>query len=184
MGDSAWSMTRNWNENDIKGFSTYAQSKLNEYSKKGTKMDCADLAVSILVGYASENGLPLQLTTSDGKTTFDSNSDNFNNVTDYKSAVTSGISADDIPSNTFSVDKSDKQTGDMILLTKPVNHVASYSSVNPNKLTYGNLTDDGVSTTVKTTGDWSNANTDALDRKIKYYPDKKHVNRWNVLKIK
>jgi hypothetical protein len=184
MGDSAWSMTRNWNENDINGFSSYAQSKLNEYAKNGTKMDCADLALSILIGYASDNGLPLQLTTADGKTTFDSNSDNFNTVTDYQSAVTSGISANDIPSNTFSVDKSDKQTGDMILLTKPVNHVASYSSVNPNKLTYGNLTDDGVSTTVKTTGDWSNASTDAYNRKIQYYPDKKHVNRWNVLKIK
>ena len=40
----------------------------------------------------------------------------------------------------------------MVILNKPANHVVSYSSVNPNKLTYGNMRG-GEAIGVTTTGD-------------------------------
>lgn len=183
-GDSAWSVTRTWNESDIEGFANYAGNKLQEYSKDGTKLDCADLAFTLIMGYANENGLSLSLTDSEGNTTFDSNSDAFNNVEEFTTAVKGSLTAKDIPANTFSVDKSNKQVGDMIILTAPVDHIAIFSSINPGKLTYGNLNSDNTATELKTTGDWSNASHDARNRAISYSPDKKHVNRWDALSIR
>lgn len=183
-GDSAWSVTRTWNESDIEGFANYAGNKLQEYSKDGTKLDCADLAFTLIIGYANENGLSLSLTDSEGNTTFDSNSDAFNNAEEFTTAVKGSLTAKDIPANTFSVDKSNKQVGDMIILSAPVDHIAIFSSINPGKLTYGNLNSDNTATELKTTGDWSNASHDARNMAISYSPDKKHVNRWDALSIR
>jgi RHS repeat-associated protein len=185
-GDSAWSVKRDWNSDDSKGFAKYAQNKLIEYEKSGKKIDCADLALSVLVGYASENGLALQLNSADGKTTFDSNSDSYNSVGEFlngtketKGVLSLSTANGDIKSNTFSLDKANKQPGDMIILEKPAGHVASYSS--NNTLTYGNQDGNKNPTSVVTTGDWSNSNADRQGRPMSYYPDKAHVNRWLVL---
>jgi len=186
MGDSAWSVTREWNKDDAKGFADYAQKKLNEMaSDKKVKLDCADAALTVLIGYASENGLALQLQTSDGKTTFDSNSDDFSSVKGFTSAVLPTIQAKDIGANTFTLPKTDAQPGDMMILTAPHNHIAAYSDVNSptdvyqRNLVYGNL-DGGKPTNLKKTGDWSNSTSGG----IKYTPDKKTAHRWNVLRPK
>lgn len=137
--------------------------------------------ISIIELNASENGLALQLTTADGKTTFDSNSDKFTDVKGFKTTAQQGLRAKDISANTNTVDKKDAQPGDMILLTAPANHVAIYSQTEPTrKLTYGNLQGNNPSE-VKTTGDWSNYTRDGRGRSIKYNPDTKHAHRWKVL---
>jgi RHS repeat-associated protein len=183
MGDAAWSVTREWNEDDAKGFADYAQKKLNEMANdKNVKLDCADAALTVLIGYASENGLALQLQTSDGKTTFDSNSDDFSSTKDFTSAVLPKIQAKDIEANTFTLPKTEAQPGDMMILTAPHNHIAAYSDVNSKtdvtqrNLVYGNLVG-GKPTNLKKTQDWSNSTSGG----IKYAPDKKTAHRWNVL---
>jgi len=180
MGDSAWSVKRKWNESDIKGFAKYAEQRLKDF--EGKEIDCADLALTVLIGYASENGLALQLSSANGKTIFDSNSDKYKNVKQFTSDVNGGLAANDISSNTFIVAKSDKQAGDIVIVTSPYHHIANYSSVNPNKLTYGNYySRENKPGIVKTETDWSNSSQDGNHNKIVYYPDMKHVNRWNVL---
>jgi len=47
-------------------FAEYAQKRLYGYYNNKTKLDCADLALSVLVDYASEEGLPLKLFSSSG----------------------------------------------------------------------------------------------------------------------
>ena len=86
-----------------------AKEKLNSYYNNKTKLDCADLALSVLVDYASEEGLPLKLFSSSGDV-YDSASDDYNSVEDYKngSKETSGVlslSAQDIHVNTQIIDK-------------------------------------------------------------------------------
>jgi RHS repeat-associated protein len=186
MGDSAWSVTREWNADDVKGFADYAQKKLNEMANnKNVKLDCADAALTVLIGYASENGLALQLSTSDGKTTFDSNSDDFTSVKGFTSAVLPKIQAKDIDANTFTIRKTDAQPGDMMILTAPHNHIVAYSEINSRTdveqrfLIYGNLTD-GKATRLKRTQDWTNNTSGG----IKYAPDKKTAHRWKVLQPK
>ena len=186
LGDSAWSVMRDWNSSDAKGFADYAQAKLNEMANNpDVKLDCADAALTILIGYASENGLPLQLQTADGKTTFDSNSDDYSSVSSFKSAALPGLQAKDIDVNTFTLPKSDASPGDMMIITAPVNHIAMYSDVNSKtdvtkrNLIYGNLSG-GKPTNLKKTQDWSNSTSGG----IKYSPNKMTAHRWNVLNTK
>ena len=186
MGDSAWSVKRDWNNNDVKDFATYAQNKLNEMANDNTvKLDCADAVLTVLIGYASENGLPLQLQTSDGKNTFNSNSDDFSDVKGFTTTVLNTMQAKDIASNTFTLHKTDAQPGDMMILTSPHDHIAAYSDINSKtdvtqrNLVYGNLLG-GKPTNLVKTQDWSNSTSGG----IKYAPDKKTAHRWNVLNKK
>ena len=132
-----------------------------------------------------QNGLALQFSTSDGKTTFDSNSDDFTSVKGFTSAVLPKIQAKDIATNTFTVPKTDAQPGDMMILTAPHNHIAAYSDVNSptdvtqRNLVYGNLSG-GKPTNLIKTRDWSNSTSGG----IKYAPDKKTAHRWKVLQPK
>ena len=192
QGDSAWSVIRQWNETDQKGFAEYAGNRLKEY--EGKKVDCADLALNVLIDYASENGLSLQISTADGAS-FDSNSDDYNSVRDFKNGYTNddgkkvdgvlpNVQARDISSNTYTLNKSDAQPGDMIIMTKPFDHIANYSQITPKReLTYGNLSG-GRPAPVKTTPyDWSNSTVDDFGRPMIYNPNRKVVHRWKVLKF-
>jgi RHS repeat-associated protein len=185
MGDSAWSVHRQWDATDNKRFADFAYKRAQEYMDKGTKIDCADLAMSILVEYASSNGLPLELKSGDGKTTFNSNSDEFTSTSQFKTAVKTGLGAKDIGANTFEVPKPQRHVGDLIILTSPAKHIALINSTNknaPNALIYGNLRG-GQPTVPEATTDWSdytsirNSNTT-----MQYLGGTKVVHRWNVFK--
>jgi len=194
-GDSAWSVKREWNESDQKGFAEYAGKRLKEY--EGKNIDCADLALSVIIDYASENGLALQISTANG-TSFDSNSDNYNSVSDYKNGyknddgqrvggVLPSVQATDISANTFDVNKRDAQSGDMIIMTKPANHIVNISQTSPNvQLTYGN-----IGRPVQTTADWSRYRNDpsgvtyterTTGVTYQYSPNNRTVHRWKFLK--
>ena len=131
--------------------------------------------------YASEEGLPLKLFSSSGDV-YDSASDDYNSVEDYKngSKETSGVlslSAQDIHVNTQIIDKKLRQPGDLIILTRPANHIVNVLDINPTKLIYGNLKN-GKPTSAKITDDWSNITAGGY----KYFPDNKHVHRWKMFK--
>jgi RHS repeat-associated protein len=193
-GDSAWSIIRAWNKDDIKGFASFASDRLKDYV--GTKMSCSDLALTVLVEYASQNGLELQLTSADGKTSFDSNSDDYNSVGDFLNgtrnaegkrvpgALSLSVANGDIQANTFSINNTERQPGDMVILTQPAGHVMSYSSRSTNELIYGSQDADYNPIAVKGNGDrWTFNDYDGSGRPLRRYPDKSHVNRWNVLNI-
>ncbi|VBB44335.1 hypothetical protein TRIP_D250064 [uncultured Paludibacter sp.] len=188
-GDSAWSVKRDWNESDVKNFATYSEQKLKEY--EGQDIDCADLSLSVLIDYASENGLALQISNANGDT-FDSNSDNYNSVSEYKNGyknddgnrvdgVLPNVQARDISTNTFTINKTDVQPGDMIILTAPANHIVNYSQVAPKKkITYGNLSN-GKPSAVETHNDWTHITQDSRGVIYKYLPNAKTAHRWKIL---
>lgn len=146
-------------------------------SEKGTKLDCADLALTLLVGYASENGLPLQLSSADGKVAFDSNSDKYNSVGEFKKdALTLG--SQDISSNTFGLNRDSKQAGDMSILVKPAGHIVVHNGGTGSGITYGNLRGGKASAVESFSYDWTQKDYPGYE----YLKDRKTVYRWKVLK--
>jgi RHS repeat-associated protein len=192
-GDSAWSVKREWNEDDIKAFAAYAQKKLSEYEKAKVKINCADVALNILVGYASENGLALTLKSADSKDVFDSNSDKYNSVSDYlngtkdengktvKGALSLSVYENDIQYNTFSPEYSERQPGDMAIIYSPIHHVVNYYT--DDKIIYGSQDQNFNATEVRLRRDWTRDPT-YYGKPMFLFPDRDHVNRWNVLNIR
>ena len=180
-GDSAWSVKRQWNEMDFQNFSYYAHNRLMYYHDKNIKLDCADLSISVLIDYASENGLPLKLL-SLSKAVFDSTSDSYNSIEDFKKGNKKvkgalSLTAKDIKMNTFIISKEESEPGDMIILTRPCDHIMNILSKAPAKLIYGNL-QNGLPTTPEIHKDWTDKNIQSME----YYPGRKFAHRWIFLK--
>ncbi|HQI45692.1 MAG TPA: RHS repeat-associated core domain-containing protein [Bacteroidales bacterium] len=187
-GREGWPVTRQWSNSDISGFATYSKSKLQEYKDQKIKDDCANFAVRLIVGYASENGLPLSLKNTAGKT-FDSSSDEYQSTEQYLNSVRVGINAQDIPLNTYNINQTETQAGDMEVLHYSINegkdvdfnHVVIFSS--SNKITWGNLNSDGSGNELyNTTGNWvrSSSYNDGVNNKFNVFSGI-YNSRWKVL---
>ena len=94
-GDSAWPITRSWSGEDVSGFSTFVGSEIDRMQNNNEEFDCADLATTLLIRYASSEGLPVSFTTTAGET-ISSSDENFNNVSDFEGAVKSQTNAKSI----------------------------------------------------------------------------------------
>ncbi|MCK9220750.1 MAG: RHS repeat-associated core domain-containing protein [Bacteroidales bacterium] len=137
-GLEGWPVTRQWSRSDISGFGAYAKTKIQEYKDQKIKDDCANFAVRLIVGYTSENGLPLTLTNSAGQT-FDASSDKYTNTTQYLNDARAGIQAQDIPLNTYGVNQSETQAGDMEVIQYDLHkgkevdfqHVVLFENIDP-----------------------------------------------------
>jgi hypothetical protein len=77
--------------------------KIQEFKDKGVKDDCANFAIRLIVGYASENGLPLTLQNRWGKT-YDASSDDFTSTKQYLNETRAGIQAADMPLNSYGIE--------------------------------------------------------------------------------
>ena len=187
-GKEGWPITRQWEQSDIKGFAQFSQSKLKEYKDQKLKDDCANFALRLIVGYASENGLPLILENSAGKT-FDASSDKYKNREDYLNDVRASIQARDIPLNTYDINQSETQAGDMEVMKYTINngkkvnfnHVVIFTS--PDKITWGNLMSDGSGAELsKITINWvrSSKYNDGIKNKFTIYSGMFN-SRWKML---
>jgi len=149
-GREGWPVTRQWSNSDISGFAIYSKTKLQEYKDQKIKDDCANFAVRLIVGYASENGLPLSLKNTAGKT-FDSSSDEYQSTEQYLNSVRVGINAQDIPLNTYNINQTETQAGDMEVIQYDLHegkkvdfkHVVIFenidaSNVNKSSVVWGN----------------------------------------------
>jgi len=101
MGDSACAITNQWDDANIEAYRQFAVQQAEEYYANGGEMTCEDLALMLLIGFASENGLPLSLTDGDGNT-FDVASDDFTSVGEFSETVTSEMGAKDLMLNSVS----------------------------------------------------------------------------------
>ncbi|MBK9284056.1 MAG: RHS repeat protein [Sphingobacteriaceae bacterium] len=112
----AWKVKNEWNDDYIKKFQDYSASKTKEYSNLGKQFTCEDLALSIVIDFASENNLPFQFTNETG--TFNPTDAIYTSVAEYKNAVLRTSGANDLANNKntteVSIDKA--KQGDMILL--------------------------------------------------------------------
>ena len=183
QGDSAWTVTRDWNSTDNASFSFYATNKLLLAVAAGEPKTCSQLQYEIIIDYASENGLPLPLKSVSGKV-FDPTSDSYHDADGFKKAVTGdgGLRAADVKANTYNVDREDRQAGDMVIITAPWDHIVAYSD--RESIVYGNF-NSSTKTAVPPVGrpDWTQKAKFSRDgQKMIYYPNNQTVHRWNFLK--
>ncbi|MGD1045732.1 MAG: RHS repeat-associated core domain-containing protein, partial [Bacteroidota bacterium] len=114
-GDSAWAITNQWTNETFKNYQTFAANYISTYKDK--KIDCADLALTALVEYASQNGLPIDLRYyRDGSwQSFNAASDEFSSKDEYLSTVTNKLGALNIIDNTKPIALENAGAGDLIM---------------------------------------------------------------------
>jgi RHS repeat-associated protein len=112
-GMAAWETTNDWTDEQIQGYQTYAADFISSYTEE---IDCADLALTALINYASENNLPLNLRYYDkGWKSYDASSDAFTNVAQYLNTVRINMGALGVIDNTSPLALSNAAAGDLIM---------------------------------------------------------------------
>jgi RHS repeat-associated protein len=188
-GLEAWPVTRQWNPPDIDGFAVYSMAAIKQMKSDKIKDDCANFALRLIVGYASQNGLPLTLTNTANRT-FDASSTKYSTPTQYLNDVRVNIQAKDLVRNTYGVDQADQQPGDLEIMhytlhnSKKVNfdHVVIISN-NIGSIVYGNLYPDGSGEILAGPfNNWTHdtRTNDGVKNKWTMYHGKMS-SRWNVL---
>jgi RHS repeat-associated protein len=116
LGDTAWKPTNSWNDKMIDKFQNYVLNKVKDFINNGKEYTCEDFALSTLMDFASENGLPVSI--KNGSGTLSSNSDDFDNASEFKNAVLKNTGAKDLqrPENTVAADSKNLLPGDVLVL--------------------------------------------------------------------
>ena len=113
-GLAAWDSTNEWSQDYIDEYSCYVSNKIEEYSESGEKFTCEDLALSLLIDFASEHNLPVTIINESG--TFSSDGKEFSSVDQFKNKVLSSTAASDIELNTIMIDLTEATSGDLICM--------------------------------------------------------------------
>jgi len=132
-GLEAWESTNNWDEQTIQRFREFASQWAEEYKNDGTNCTCEDLAFNILIDFAYANELPVILNNSDGTLTFDSSSEEFNDVGEFKEEALSSLGAIDVLVNSESIPLSQLQVGDN-LFDSQVGHVQVVTEITADEI--------------------------------------------------
>ena len=102
-GDSAWTITNQWDKEYIQKYNSYVKGKAEEYSKNDVELTCEDFALSTLIDFASENGLPLQIANYSGENgslkVFDAASDDYTDAGTFKNDILKTTAARDLQNN-------------------------------------------------------------------------------------
>ncbi len=120
-GLEAWDIKNEWDEETIKKYEEFAAQKAAEYESNEVRCTCEDLALNIMIDFASENQLPLQITNNSGENgasvTLDAASEDYSDVDGFRNEVLSTTGANDLSNgtNTVDVSKNDLKKGDMLL---------------------------------------------------------------------
>ena len=109
-----WDDKNEWNPEFQKKYEDYIPLKIFEYEKNKKRFTCEDLALSILIDFASENSLPLNIKNNSG--TYNSSDNKYSDPEKYKKDVLSSTAANDLMQNTVAVDKNNISSGDLILM--------------------------------------------------------------------
>jgi len=115
QGDSAWQIINQWNDKYITSYRTTLNTKIQQYINDGKEFTCEDMALSLLVDFASQNGLPV--TISNGQGTYDARSDSYTDAEKFKNDILKYTGANDLQDsrNTTQISISNAKTGDIIL---------------------------------------------------------------------
>ena len=114
-GREAWEVNNQWNDDYINKFSSFVSNQTNQYVKDGSQFTCEDFALSLLIDFASTNGLPV--TINNGSGTYDARSDDYTDVATFKNDVLTTTGARDLQNNNNAVssDISGARGGDIIV---------------------------------------------------------------------
>ena len=193
-GLEAWKVIRQWDQTDVANYATYANTKIKEYEANKVKDDCANFALRLIVGYASENGLPLSLRNS--SVIFDASQPRFKSVNQYLNEVRDKIQAIDLILNTYGIPQSQTQSGDLEIVHYTINekkkvdfqHILifkEYNKMNPlsSTIVYGNLLSNHTGAELKELNfNWARSKkyNDGVQNKLSIYSGPLN-SRWNVL---
>jgi Leucine-rich repeat (LRR) protein len=136
-GLEAWDVNGEWNEENIAKYEEYATKKAEQLKESGEKFICEDFALEVLISFASENGLPIQIV--NGAGTFNPSSKEFNDVEQFTNAVMSTTGARDFQNeaNTTEVATSEVEKGDMLINRwddGPASHVQLVTGIEGEKV--------------------------------------------------
>jgi len=114
FGLEAWSIKNRWDAEQVQAYSSFMGGFISSYDEE---IDCADLGLKGLIGFASENQLPLSLRyRSDGDWRYyDAASDDFDSVAQYEKTVLTNMGALNIIDNTSAVGPSELRAGDFVM---------------------------------------------------------------------
>lgn len=142
-GDTAWEPKNSWDNKWIQKFEGFVKQKISDYIDNGNQYTCEDFALSTLLDFASENNLPVSI--KNGSDTYSSNSDDYDNESDFKNAVLTTTGARDLQrsENTVAADSKNLQSGDILILrnSNGIGHhvqVVASSSKNSINVAQGN----------------------------------------------
>jgi hypothetical protein len=113
-GRAAWGATSEWTDDAIEGYKQFVNEKIAQYESNEQSFTCEDLALNLLIDYASQNGLPVSI--ENGKGVFSSNSNKYKNVEQFRNAVLSSTGANDLLNFSNTVISNNLSSGDLLLL--------------------------------------------------------------------
>ncbi|MFC1761474.1 toxin TcdB middle/N-terminal domain-containing protein [Planctomycetota bacterium] len=116
-GLEAWEVNAKWDNETIGQYREYVAMRADEYVKNGTKSTCEDFALNVLIDFASQNGLPVSISTGSG--VFNASSDDYSNVDSFRTTVLTRTGASDLQKdeNTRRIDIGNASKGDLVLST-------------------------------------------------------------------
>ena len=116
MGDSAWKITNEWNDDYINKFQTFASDRAKQAYENGERYTCEDFALSTIIDFSSQNGLPLVI--ENGEYSLSASSPSYDNVKDFKDAAFATTGANDLarPENAVQLSGTNStKSGDLLL---------------------------------------------------------------------
>ncbi|HRP03254.1 MAG TPA: hypothetical protein PLE30_11460 [Candidatus Kapabacteria bacterium] len=115
--NGAWKITRNWDNHYIKFYQNFAGRQAEMYKEMGKEFTCEDLALQILIDFASQNELPLKLQSAKGEFFDASDSKYKGNKMSFRNSVLSSFAARDLQVgyNTIGIGLKDVQIGDLMI---------------------------------------------------------------------
>jgi RHS repeat-associated protein len=157
-GRDAWEHTSEWDYEKIDSYRQFVVEQIERYETSGQRFTCEDLALSLFIDFASQNGLPVKITNNSGESraekTYSSKGSSFNSVEDFRTAVLATTGADDLMKSANTVRSSHYLTGDLLLLDRGsssvpldgiINHTQVITGVSEGSLSIaqGNLSGSG-----------------------------------------
>ena len=133
QGKGAWEIKNVWNKGYINKFRKLLNNALSDINTSDQKFTCDDLALQLIISFASENNLPFVWTTESG--TYDASDPAYSNQTDFLLDIKGHSGAPDFANNTNTtkVDLQNIQPGTLNVLTSTghtvPNHIQVISSV-------------------------------------------------------
>ncbi|ULQ59742.1 RHS domain-containing protein [Brucepastera parasyntrophica] len=125
-GLDAWEHTNEWNDEYINGYKEYVEAKIAKYQESGEKFTCEDLALGVLIDYASEKGLPVSI--ENGKGVHYSGDKKWKNIDKFKKEVLSTTAAKDILQNTEGINGPELRKGDIVFMGRSSANVNTSTS--------------------------------------------------------
>jgi hypothetical protein len=132
----------------IKKYQEYVEGRINEYIKNDERFTCEDLAINLLIDFASENGLPVSFSNESGLI-LDAGNKAYDNIEAFRNDVLKTTAAEDLMNVTADQSKDNIQKGDLLLhhseKKERINHtqVVSYTTDDVVMINQGNFVKPG-----------------------------------------